>query len=431
MLIHPGLSPIQTSFVGFPATSGSGSTPAWTRPADWLAMPSVLPTEQKFVGLFAVHNRDSNWVALSASGAYTVDWGDGSAPQNFTSGSTASRAIAWADAPSGSLTSEGFRQVLITVTPQAGQNLTAFGLNHKNASAGSSAYTTGWLDTVISGPNLSSAPVFGGANAPARRLRRVRWLSYNGATISTANQFVNLSMLRVVEVPTNLKSNAVNSMFQACADLVELPLFDTSAAAVWSNFMNGCASALWVPAYSFAACIGLFQSFNATYSLIGFRGTVNAPSCTSLGSAFLNSGINSLPTMTLGTLASAASAFQVTNLRDASSLNFVVDAVAISNLFMNNFLLEEVGPIDLSLATASSIPVGGCSNLRRFRGTGMRFSISFLNCQLTRDAIVEVFTNLGTASGAQTVTVTGNPGAASLSGADLAIATGKGWTVAT
>lgn len=423
----PGASRIRIP----PSNSASAVPSVWTRPADWLPMPDVSASEQKFVGLFAVHNRDSNWVAFSCSGAYTVDWGDGSAPQNFTSGSTASKAIAWADAPSGSLTSEGFRQVLITVTPQAGQNITAFSLNVKHASAGPSAYATGWLDVAISSPSLTSAPIFGGNVAPARRLRRVRWLSYNGATVSTANQFTSLSKIVVCELPGNLKSNAVSSMFSFCSELVEPPIFDTSAVAIWSNFMDSCVSALWVPAYNFSACTSLFAAFLNTYSLIGFRGEINAPLCTSIGSTFANCGMRTLPALVLGVIVSANTCFQNTRIRDASALNFVVGATAFTQAFLNSATVDDIGPIDLSLATASTTPVGSCVNLRRFRAFGFRFAISFLNCQLTRDAIVEIFNNLGTASGAQTVTVTGNPGVASLSGADLAIATGKGWTVAT
>lgn len=48
----------------------------WVRPSDWLQLPLVGDTEQKFVGLLAVNNVESNKVALKASGNFTVDWGD-------------------------------------------------------------------------------------------------------------------------------------------------------------------------------------------------------------------------------------------------------------------------------------------------------------------------------------------------------------------
>ena len=52
----------------------------YTRPSDWLTMPTVASGSQAFVGLFAVLNTDSNYVALKAvtsTGSYQVDWGDG------------------------------------------------------------------------------------------------------------------------------------------------------------------------------------------------------------------------------------------------------------------------------------------------------------------------------------------------------------------
>jgi hypothetical protein len=55
-------------------------------------------------------------------------------------------------------------------------------------------------------------------------------------------------------------------------------------------------------------------------------------------------------------------------------------------------------------------------------------TVSFLNCQLSRDAIVEIFNNLAVVVSA-TITITGNWGVTALSAADLLIATTKGWTV--
>jgi hypothetical protein len=49
---------------------------------------------------------------------------------------------------------------------------------------------------------------------------------------------------------------------------------------------------------------------------------------------------------------------------------------------------------------------------------------------LSQANIVTIFTNLGTAAGAQTITVSSNPGYAGLTAGERAIATGKGWTIA-
>lgn len=68
----------------------------WVRNPSWLALPDCSGL-QKFAGLHAVYP-EGNFVALSAEGNFTVNWGDGSGDTNVSSGVTAERNIAWADA---------------------------------------------------------------------------------------------------------------------------------------------------------------------------------------------------------------------------------------------------------------------------------------------------------------------------------------------
>ena len=70
--------------------AASAPSTGWVRPSDWLAIPEVFPVEQKITALFAVFDNSSNFVAFTISGAYTVDWGDGTI-QNFAAGATAQR----------------------------------------------------------------------------------------------------------------------------------------------------------------------------------------------------------------------------------------------------------------------------------------------------------------------------------------------------
>ena len=57
---------VQTSTVtsGAVLTYGGGSTEAWVRPSSWLTLPTITDSDQKFVGLHAVYDHGSNFVAL-------------------------------------------------------------------------------------------------------------------------------------------------------------------------------------------------------------------------------------------------------------------------------------------------------------------------------------------------------------------------------
>lgn len=57
---------------------------------------------------------------------------------------------------------------------------------------------------------------------------------------------------------------------------------------------------------------------------------------------------------------------------------------------------------------------------------GLRVGFSIANANLNASALNNLYTSLGTAAGAQTITVTGNPG---VSGHNPSIATSKGWNV--
>lgn len=172
-------------------TSHSGG---WVRPADWVTLPTVLDGDQKIVMLVAVFNT-TNFLAFSATGNYTVDWGDGAAPTNYSSGTTAQKSFAWSDYSPSTLTSQGFRQAVVTITPQSGQNLTALNLNVRHTTP-TVAHTTGVLEVVMSAPYFT-AMSFNTSNVAYRMLRRFEWVGSCPIT-NFADMFQNCSSLSSV-----------------------------------------------------------------------------------------------------------------------------------------------------------------------------------------------------------------------------------------
>jgi hypothetical protein len=91
--------------------------------------------------------------------------------------------------------------------------------------------------------------------------------------------------------------------------------------------------------------------------------------------------------------------------------------------------LKTIPVFSVSAVTATSgftSSFGSCRSLAKGRLDGGRFAINYSGCMLGTAAINDIFTGLGTASGAQAITVSGNPGFATC---DQTIATAKGWTV--
>jgi len=198
----------------YPATITAS---AWTRPSDWLSIPSISVNEQVIYALVAVFNNDSNYIAVLCQGNYTVDWGDGSQVQNVTSNTKAQYQFTYSSLPANTTTSEGYRQALVKITPQAGANLTLANFQQFHSSIGSGKYTN-IIDLVLNIPNVTGANLTIGATSPTAvlgELKRV-WIKQIGALTS------------------------INSLFASCWKLEDVPSFTTTSVTNASYAFSGC-----------------------------------------------------------------------------------------------------------------------------------------------------------------------------------------------
>lgn len=477
------------------STGTTSSATPYVRPADWLAMPT--PGAQEVIGLMAVYNDGGNYVALQCTGAYTVDWGDGTIT-NYASNAIASYQHTFASLPSGTLTSKGFRQALVRITPQAGQNLTivSFGVTHATLAK---SYAPGWLDFDVRTPNASVT--WGGGSNIIRYTRLEKIVIRELGAQNPQNLFSNLYNLKSVYIePSEMTGRTqFNNMFSNCYALEEAPFFDTSSALNTSAMYAGCYSLKVVPNYNlssttsvasmFDGCLSLqtvpafvlgttaLSLFANCYSLVrtpAFN-TANVTdftsmfyNCTSLESVALfdtSKGTNfttmfftcrvlkSVPFFNLELAQNLSSMFSSCNLLTEIPLFNTVSVTNMTGMFngCNNIIylpalntasvttlnqtfnncinLRELPAFNLPLCTVFTSWLGTNTTLSKSNIIGTRFGHSYTGMSLSQASIVTIFNNLGTASGAQTITVSVNPGRAALTAPEIAIATAKGWTV--
>ena len=86
--------------------------------------------------------------------------------------------------------------------------------------------------------------------------------------------------------------------------------------------------------------------------------------------------------------------------------------------------------ITTAVTTDFTTFANGSNSLNRILMSFNR-TVSLQNCQLSRDALVEIFTNLTnrTATTSATIDITGNWGSSALTSADRLIATNKNWVI--
>jgi surface protein len=431
---------------------GTSGTEPWVRPADWLTLPEVLPNDVVFHGLVAVHNTPGNYVSLMAQGAYTVDWGDGSAPENFATGVQANHEYDYAAAALvGSESTRGYRQAVVTVTPQAGQSLTVLDLRLKHPSTSSMSSTISiWLDMVLSAPQMISLKIGDastGTYVSHRNLERFRWVGPHSQT-NVSGLFRFCTALVVVEIDqTNF--TMVDSLFNTCTSLRFAPAL-TGAFTSGQYLFNSCESITEIPALNMTACTSAFSMFYRCKSLkvapdidLSMVSTMyqmfyectslvevplyNTSSATSMSGMFGKcERLKTVPLFDTSSVTNMQTMFdscirlQSVPLFDTSSLT------AAGNMFYLCQALIEIPAMNLSLVTSASNFASGCWELRRSNVTGLTVAHSYSATKLTAAELNNIYTNLGTASGTPAITVTG---AAGVTTDDPTIATAKGWTV--
>ena len=244
----------------------------WVRPADWLTLPTLGPTDQRMVGLFAVGDHDSNFCALTVTGtgSYVVDWGDGTTPSTVASGSTAYHNYDYsAAALVGTECSRGYRQAIVSVTMQSG-NMSTLTLNVKHNQAGlPTGYCVPWLDIALSAHNATSVTV-GGANVTVGLCERIDIVAFGEITNATS-MFQDCRSLASLTLPSGFGAAITNAtnMFYACYALASLTLPSGFGAAITNatSMFQDCQSLLELIGLSMPVVTTTTTMFTLAYSL--------------------------------------------------------------------------------------------------------------------------------------------------------------------
>jgi surface protein len=382
----------------------TGGSLWWARPADWLKIMPVGALEQKFVGLMAVFPQ-SNFAALSAAGDYTVDWGDGTTT-NYASGAVASHIYDYSLISNSTFSSRGYKQVIVTVTPQAGQNLTALDITVRHPQADLQTYEPGWLDIEVGSPNFSTKGLVfsrGSIEIIPFMVERIRIANLGGQT-DCASLFSGLQGLQYVPLFNTAAVTNMQGMFFNCTSLRDVPLFNTAAVTNMDSMFFSCLSLQSVPLFNTAAVTNMAYMFYFCISLQAVP-LFDTAAVVDMSATFgYCERLLTIPLINTAAVTSMTATFG--GCRSLSSVPALVTTSVSSEFgFVTTF--------------------SDCRSLSRIEAKEFRFSFSVAGCKLGPAQLNELYTNLPAVTG-RTITVEDNYGVA---GHDPTIATAKGWTV--
>jgi hypothetical protein len=394
----------------------------WEPPGDWLRLPDLVEGDQRMVGLFAVMkgasgntglSADSNFVALLCQGNYIVDWGNG-VTSAHTSNTQAQYQYNFENIPNSTLTSDGYKQVIIQVYPQTGQNLTTINLARAYNVSGvtlSADYVSGWLDLKFVGANVSS--LFITTNPMVVRHSLLKRYEYVGrSSITTLSlrtwnleglekilgqkftenvtDFSNLGRgcfsLSYVDLLDTRKATNLGLMFENAASLKTIPPFNFANATVVGSLFRGCANLKYIPQLvfgNFTSASSMFQNCNSLQT-IPFFDTKNATdwtqtfqACsaleelpqfdTSSGVTFNNCfdnllSLNKFPELNFSNAVSFNQAFFRSSISEMPFINAPKSVIFTSAFFENRSLLRVKG-ITFGPLTAATSLFGDCPRL--------------------------------------------------------------------
>lgn len=391
-------APIGTVISGeiiIPSTSDQ-----WVRNGNWMPIPTVSPGDRVLYGIYAVYEGIYNPLTMEfGGGADSIDWGDGTSESTVLNLVTYNKDYDYASL-SGVVTVDdygrNYKNVLVSV-PFGASGGTSVNIDRNNFSNGSN----GWLDLSIDSPLM--ATLFVTKERRAQNLERLRVYSHNIGGVNSAFQYMtNLKVMKLDLV--NAGNNA--AAFHGLGNIRD----ENNNPFDWNWALSTTASSIFtgsiltkVGDVSFpliGAPVSVFSNMDTLQSV----GDIDLPSATSMSSFFTNcfSLIVVGDITTSSSLTSLASFASACRRLTGISISDCSGVTATSNMFLTNSSMDSV--------ILTGITVG--------------FILS--NANMNTAALDAMFTALGTASGSQTIMVSGNPGSSTC---DTSIATNKGFTV--
>jgi len=257
------------------------------------------------------------------------------------------------------------------------------------------------LEEVVMPTNMTSTQLFG----------------------SAFNNCSNLTGLTMPSIANSITS--MNASFNGCSQLQQITLpTSMTGCSNWGNAFTNCFNlrSCVLPATATAAITTFQAAFTSCYSLVSL--TLPNTQMTSLTS------VNGM----------VDSAISLTGITNADKLGNTSTASTIYVDGTNFAKFNQTASFDLYTKFSKFVATGYNTNARsplsslrlrnngagQYAGTSPQIDIKFNS--LGQAALVQVFNDLPTIT-AKTIDITANVGAALLTPAERAIATGKGWTI--
>jgi len=230
---------------------GKKSYRKYIRNPEYLDLPALSNGDQKVYLLVKIYEKFGNHIRLQAAGDYTVDWGDGQGSVNYSSGANADYSIDFTHISATTQTTEGYRQAIVTLTPQSGQNLTSFVMGNLLNPADDYDGTGNMniIDCKMASSNVTS---LSNSFYNNKGLEQFEFVGTCNVTNMSQAFYVSYRLQRVVGIDTSNVTNFYRC-FRQCQLLLEVPKLDLSSATEVRDMFYNCYAIEYIEPWSLDA----------------------------------------------------------------------------------------------------------------------------------------------------------------------------------
>ena len=405
----------------------SGGSDEWVRPSEWIPLNEpATPSTEQISALYFIYPDNTTIGTLKIYGDYTVDWGDGSPTENGASGTFLTHTYDWATISASTLLDNEAKQVVITITPQSGSNFTRI------LSIGSKYPDYMYpVDIVIGGDNFTTM------NSAFKYIETLVQCRILGDTSSISDfyyMFGDDASLRYINTFDVSSATTAKNIFQRTRLTDEvIKNFNFPASCDLTSAHDNCTYITVIPPY-------LGTSSTATKSYIGnYNGikkiVYDVPNWITAEYAFKSEFLQYLKLTSTSNITSLKTI--VANIGYELKYFYIEDTSNVTDFYgmvQSRDGLEFIHITEINEGANTTNMFQYCKNVRQFEVTKIDEDVNLFYMKLSREQLVDIFTNVltdRTATTAKTLTITNVLGTPDLTAADIQIATDKNWTITT
>jgi hypothetical protein len=360
--------------------------------------------------------------------------------------------------PASSQCSRGYRQVIVTLTPQSGSDLTLVDLSPRHSSISQDDASSPWLELRLNLPAAAGDSLVlcrrggEGAGSHLGSVERIEILDAGGATSfqrllhhagslqlfqlhkapalqQIEEMFFHCSSLTAVELPPLPQLRGARACFNNCSSLPSVRLLELASLSSAEDLFAGCSHLREVTltgTQALTSTRGMFRDCRSLLIALAFP----TSSVVDMEAMFQGcSALQLLPPYDTAAVTTMAGAFSGCRaLQTIPALN----TAAVSSMqesFWGCHALLQLPALNVAAVQSFEDAFSSCGVLAAAPLQGSVRSLSFWGCALDRTALLQLFSGLAEVSEGQSLDISSNPGLAQLSEEDRAIAIAKGWTL--